>query len=72
MNGQLRSRYPGRGRDYVFMGERVRDMPVEDLYAVIGYLLDKGGADTELAQRQDAPWGASPADPPRNDGLIEG
>lgn len=72
MNQQFRSQFMRRGRSTVFMGARVADMPVEDLYALIGYLLDKGGKDLELALRQDSPLGAPRSDPPPNDGLVEG
>lgn len=72
MDKQLRDRYLQRGRQFVFMNQAVAHMSVEDLHAVIGYLLDKGGPQTELAMRQDAPLGAPRSDPPSNDGLIEG
>jgi hypothetical protein len=72
MDRQIRDRYSPRGRDYVFMNQAVRHMPIEDLYAVIGYLLEKGGDKAELAARQDAPLGTPAADPPSNEGLIEG
>lgn len=72
MNKEFRSQFMRRGRQARFMGSRVADMPFEDLYAVIGYLLEKGGEEVELAIRQDTPLGAPIADPPPNDGLVEG
>jgi hypothetical protein len=72
MDQQFRSRYAQSGRDFLFMGQRVADMPREDLHAVIGYLLKKGGPDLELAARQDSPLGTPAADPPANEGLVEG
>ena len=72
MDQQFRSRFMRRGREFNFMGHRVANMPLEDLYAVIGYLLDKGGEDFELAIRQDSPLGAARSDPPSNEGLVEG
>jgi hypothetical protein len=72
MSPEFRAQFMRRGRSTVFMGTRVADMPVEDLYAVIGYLLDKGGKDLELALQQDTPLGLKHSDPPSNDGLFEG
>lgn len=72
MDHQFRARFMRRGRECQFMGSRVADMPIEDLYAVIGYLLEKGGGQVELEMRQDSPLGAPKADPPANEGLIEG
>jgi hypothetical protein len=37
-----------------------------------GFLLEQSGADTELTLAQEAPLGAPLADPPKNDGLVEG
>ena len=48
MNKEFRSQFMRRGRQARFMGSRVADMPFEDLYAVIGYLLEKGGEEVEL------------------------
>lgn len=72
MDRQLRDRYLERGRKFVFMDTPVRNMPVEELYAVIGYLIDKGGLETELRLRQERPLGAPQSDPPSNEGLLEG
>jgi hypothetical protein len=61
------------------MGYSVEDMQVEDLYAVIGYLLDLASDRAPEARlAQEAPLGSRPghnipgSDPPKNDGLIEG
>jgi hypothetical protein len=54
------------------MGFAVEEMEAEELYAVIGFLLEKVGDDDKAALRQEAPLGAPEADPPKNDGLVEG
>ena len=72
MNRDFKQRYLERGRTLQFMGFPVEQMEVEELYAVIGFLLDQSGADTELTLAQEAPLGAPLADPPKNDGLVEG
>jgi hypothetical protein len=54
------------------MGFPIDDMETEELYAVIGFLLEQAGGDTELTLAQEAPLGAPLADPPKNDGLVEG
>jgi hypothetical protein len=72
MNREFRQRYVQRGRELQFMGFPIEDMEVEELYAVIGFLLEQSGADTELTLAQEAPLGAPRADPPKNDGLVEG
>jgi hypothetical protein len=72
MNRDFKERYIERGRELQFMGFPVGEMDVEELYAVIGFLLEQAGADTELTLAQEAPLGAPLADPPKNDGLVEG
>jgi hypothetical protein len=72
MNRDFKERYVERGRTLRFMGFPVDGMEVEELYAVIGFLLDQAGADTELTLAQEAPLGAPLSDPPKNDGLVEG
>jgi hypothetical protein len=72
METAFRSRYAERGRQLNFMGFAVQEMQEEELYAVIGFLLDRAGHDTEALLAQEAPLGAPLADPPKNDGLIEG
>ena len=72
MNIEFKKRYAERGRELTFMGFPVEDMDVDELYAVIGFLLEQAGRDTELTLAQEAPLGAPLADPPKNDGLVEG
>ena len=72
MNRDFKERYVERGRELQFMGFPVDRMEVDELYAVIGFLLDQAGRDTELTLAQEAPLGAPLADPPKNDGLVEG
>jgi hypothetical protein len=72
MDAAFRSQYAERGKELTFMGFAVQDMKPEDLYAVIGFLLERAGEDTEMILAQEAPLGAPRADPPKNDGLIEG
>jgi hypothetical protein len=72
MEATFRTRYADRGRQLSFMGFAVQDMEPEELYAVIGFLLDRAGEDTEALLAQEAPLGAPQADPPKNDGLVEG
>jgi hypothetical protein len=72
MNRDFKERYTGRGRELQFMGFPVEQMDVDELYAVIGFLLEQSGQDTELRLAQEAPLGAPLADPPKNDGLVEG
>ena len=72
MNRDFKERYVGRGRELQFMGFPIEQMDVDELYAVIGFLLEQSGQDTELTLAQEAPLGAPLADPPKNDGLVEG
>jgi hypothetical protein len=72
MNREFKERYAERGRELRFMGFPIEDMDVDDLYAVIGFLLEQGGVHTEALLAQEAPLGAPLADPPKNDGLVEG
>ena len=72
MNRDFKERYTERGRELQFMGFPVEQMDVDELYAVIGFLLEQSGRDTELTLAQEAPLGAPLADPPKNDGLVEG
>lgn len=72
MNREFKERYADRGRELQFMGFPIGEMDTDELYAVIGFLLEQAGGDTELTLAQEAPLGAPHADPPKNDGLIEG
>ena len=72
MNREFKERYAERGRQLQFMGFPIDEMESEELYAVIGFLLEQAGRDTQLTLAQEAPLGAPLADPPKNDGLVEG
>lgn len=72
MNREFKERYADRGRELQFMGFPIDEMESEELYAVIGFLLEQAGRDTQLTLAQEAPLGAPLADPPKNDGLVEG
>jgi hypothetical protein len=72
MDAIFRARYAARGRSLSVMGFSVIDMEDEELYAVIGFLLEQAGENSEELLAQEAPLGAPSADPPKNDGLIEG
>lgn len=79
MNAQFRAHYAQRGRSLNVMGYSIEDMQAEDLYAVIGYLLELAkDRDPEARLAQEAPLGSAPgknvavSDPPKNDGLLEG
>lgn len=72
MEREFKAQYAERGRKLIFMGFPVDAMAADELYAVIGFLLERAGVDCELDLAQVAPLGAPLADPPKNDGLIEG
>lgn len=72
MHHEFKQRYAERGRQLSFMGFPVDNMETEELHAVIGFLLANAGDGTEALLAQEAPLGAPLADPPKNDGLIEG
>ena len=72
MHADFRIRYAERGRRLSFMGFSVQEMDLDELHAVIGFLLEQSGEDSEVLLAQEAPLGAPLADPPKNDGLIEG
>jgi hypothetical protein len=72
MNHEFKQRYAERGRMLRFMGFPIDEMEVEELYAVIGFLLEQASEGSELTLAQEAPLGAPLADPPKNDGLVEG
>lgn len=72
MHRDFKARYADRGRQLSFMGFPIEEMEVEELHAVIGFLLEQAGDGTEALLAQQAPLGAPLADPPKNDGLIEG
>lgn len=67
MQPSFRSRFEARGQSLNLMGDVVRDMSREELYAVIGFLLamsDSEEIETELGRYSD--------EIPPNDGIFEG
>ncbi|HLS82159.1 MAG TPA: hypothetical protein VK025_12220 [Steroidobacter sp.] len=72
MDPRFKAQYTERGRSLSFMGFPVEGMPPDELYAVIGFLLEKAGDDSRMQLMQEAPLGAPDSDPPKNDGLLEG
>jgi len=72
MHREFKERYAERGRQLSVMGFPVDEMEIDELHAVIGFLLDHAADGTEALLAQEAPLGAPLADPPQNDGLIEG
>ncbi len=72
MNRDFKERYAERGRRLRVLGFPVDDMDVDELHAVIGFLLEQAGDGSEALLAQEAPLGAPLADPPKNDGLVEG
>jgi hypothetical protein len=78
MHPAFRSRFESRGQALNLMGDSVRDMSREELFAVIGFLLDMSDIDeieTQLGRYvQDEPRreAAIAVEPPSNDGLFEG
>jgi hypothetical protein len=72
MDPEFKARHVERGRRLIVDGFPVEAMDPDELYAVIGFLLDQAGDETEALLAQEAPLGAPLADPPKNDGLIEG
>jgi hypothetical protein len=72
MHKDFKERYAERGRKLQVMGFPVDDMDIDELHAVIGFLLEQAGENTEALLAQEAPLGAPLADPPKNDGLVEG
>lgn len=72
MHREFKERYAERGRLLSVMGFAADDMEIDELHAVIGFLLAHAGDGTEALLAQEAPLGAPLADPPKNDGLVEG
>ena len=79
MNPQFRDQYAERGRSLSVMGYSVEEMEQEELYALIGYLLElSADRSPEVLLAQEAPLGAPPGkspagiEQPKNDGLVEG
>jgi hypothetical protein len=72
MHREFKLRYAARGRELTVMGFSVDQMDVEELHAVIGFLLEQAGDESQALLAQEAPLGSPLSDPPKNDGLIEG
>jgi hypothetical protein len=72
MQRDFKERYAERGRQLRFLGFPIDEMEIDELHAVIGFLLERASEDTEALLAQEAPLGAPLADPPKNDGLVEG
>lgn len=72
MDREFKERYAERGRQLSVIGFPVDDMEIDELHAVIGFLLAHASDGTEALLAQEAPLGAPLADPPKNDGLVEG
>jgi len=79
MHPAFRSRFEARGQALNLMGDSVGDMSREELYAVIGFLLDMSDIDeieTQLGRyAQSDSQQREPTvtvDPPSNNGLFEG
>ncbi|HEY7639302.1 MAG TPA: hypothetical protein VH814_06225 [Steroidobacteraceae bacterium] len=72
MHREFKERYAERGRELSVMGFPVDEMEIDELHAVIGFLLAHASDGTEALLAQEAPLGAPLADPPKNDGLVEG
>jgi hypothetical protein len=77
MHPAFRSRFESRGEALNLMGDAVRDMSREELYAVIGFLLDCSDIDeieTHLGRYSPSPAQRPTAEiePPPNNGLYEG
>ena len=72
MDPQFKRQYAERARQLHFMGFAIENMKVDELHAVIGFLLEKVGGDGVAELKQEAPLGSPHSDPPKNNGLIEG
>lgn len=86
MHPTFRNRFEMRGQALNLMGDSVRDMSREELYAVIGFLLDISHVDeieTQLGRYSESKAQAAPPRPqrqetfgpddvPPNDGIFEG
>ena len=78
MHPRFRDRFESRGQALNLMGDAVRDMPREELFAVIGFLLDMSDIDeieTQLGRYSQAKSEREPmvsSEPSSNNGLFEG
>lgn len=78
MHPTFRDRFESRGQALNLMGDAVRDMSREELFAVIGFLLDMSDIDeieTQLDRYSHGKSAREPsisAEPSSNNGLFEG
>jgi hypothetical protein len=79
MHDAFRSRFESRGEALNLMGDAVRDMSREELYAVIGFLLDVSDVEEIEMQlgryapaRPPGPSAEIATEPSSNNGLFEG
>ena len=78
MHPSFRERFEARGEALNLMGDAVREMSREELYAVIGFLLDASDIDeieTQLgrfAPNRNARGSDVTSEPTSNNGLFEG
>jgi hypothetical protein len=78
MHPSFRTRFESRGQTLNLMGDSVRDMSREELYAVIGFLLDMSDVDeieTQLGRYVEPETKREPpisTEPSSNNGLFEG
>jgi hypothetical protein len=78
MHPAFRDRFESRGQALNLMGDAVRDMSREELFAVIGFLLDMSDIDeieTQLGRYAPSPAERGPLlspEPASNNGLFEG
>ena len=77
MHPTFRDRFEARGEALNLMGDAVRDMSREELYAVIGFLLDVSDVEeieTQLGRYSSSSTQRATAElePSSNNGLFEG
>jgi len=76
MHPSFRERFEARGEALNLMGDAVREMSREELYAVIGFLLDASDVDeieTQLGRyAPNRNGGEISVEPTSNNGLFEG
>jgi hypothetical protein len=75
MHTTFRSKFEARGEALNLMGDAVRDMSREELYAVIGFLLDVSDVEeieTQLGRYAPQRRATAEVEPSSNNGLFEG
>jgi hypothetical protein len=75
MHPTFRDRFEARGEALNLMGDAVRDMSREELYAVIGFLLDVSDVEeieAQLGRYAPANRATAEVEPSSNNGLFEG